>query len=142
MTEIKKKNEELYVLANKIVKNSKVVILGLTFKENTPDIRNSKVFDIIENLKEYEINPIIVDPLANKEEAELVYGIKLTDFEDINEVDCLVLAVNHDIYINKPFEDFEKMFKKIDGEENIIIDIKSILNKDRVLEKGYHYWSL
>jgi UDP-N-acetyl-D-galactosamine dehydrogenase len=84
------------VLANKVVKQSKVVILGITFKENTPDTRNSKVIDIIESLKEYGIEPIVVDPVADSEETRREYGIDLVDINDVKDADCIVLAVAHD----------------------------------------------
>ena len=78
------------ILANKVVKQSKIVILGITFKENTPDTRNSKVVDIIESLREYGIEPIVVDPEADAVEAKHEYGIDLVNIKDIKDVDCVV----------------------------------------------------
>ena len=83
------------ILANKVVKQSKVVILGLTFKENCPDTRNSKVMDIITKLNEYGIEPIIVDPIADSNDAGWEYGVELTSLDDVKDVDCLVFAVAH-----------------------------------------------
>ncbi|WIV20008.1 nucleotide sugar dehydrogenase [Paenibacillus polygoni] len=130
------------VIANKIVKNAKVVILGITFKENCSDTRNSKVGDIITRLNEYEIEPIIVDPIADSDDAEKEYGIKLTKLEEINNVDCLVFAVAHNEFVSMPFEIFEGLYKDCPNEEKIIIDIKSILDKKKIREKRYSYWSL
>ena len=83
------------ILADKTVSKAKVAILGLTFKENCPDIRNTRVVDIIHKLREYNIEPIVIDPLADKEETEKEYGIKLTSMEKIKDIDCLVIAVAH-----------------------------------------------
>ena len=77
------------ILANKVVRQAKVVILGLTFKENTPDTRNSKVVDIIDSLRDYGIEPIIVDPEADAEEAKHEYGIDLLILK-MKDADCLV----------------------------------------------------
>lgn len=86
------------VLANKIVKQAKVAILGLTFKENCPDTRNTKVIDIITRLKEYGITPVVTDAYADPNEAKKEYGIELIELDKINEIDCLVVAVSHDKY--------------------------------------------
>lgn len=130
------------ILANKVVKQSKVVILGITFKENTPDTRNSKVVNIIETLREYGIEPVIVDPVANSEEAYTEYGLNIVDIKDITDADCLVFAVAHEEFKNKTIFDIEKIFKKDDQEEKIIIDIKSMYNKSIFEKRNFHYWSL
>lgn len=130
------------VLANKKVKESKVVILGITFKEDCPDVRNSKVIDIIESLKEYGITPTVVDDVANKEEVERFYNIKLKSIEEINEADCIVFAVAHKKFRDMEMQDIENMLKTDKNEEKIIIDVKSILNKEEIERKGYRYWNL
>lgn len=130
------------VLANKIVKQSKVAILGLTFKENTPDTRNSKVADIIEGLREYGINPFVVDPKANAIEAKHEYGVDLVSIEDIKDVDCLVLAVAHEEFRRMTLEQIDSLFGDFTNNEKVLIDIKSILDKSKVKEKGYSYWRL
>lgn len=130
------------VLANKVVKKSKVVILGLTFKENTPDTRNSKVVDIIESLREYGIEPIVVDPEADVEEAKREYDIDLIDIDDVKDVDCLVLAVAHDNFKKLSWEQIDGLFGDFNNEEKVLIDIKSILDKEIIEEKGYSYWRL
>ncbi len=130
------------VLANKKVKEAKVVILGVTFKENCPDIRNSKVMDIIAKLEEFEIKPIVVDPIADKMETKRQYGIELTDMNDITNADCLVFAVAHTEFRELAPIQIEDMFKKGDNNSNVIIDVKSILNKKEFEAKGFRLWRL
>lgn len=130
------------VLANKVVKKAKVVILGLTFKENCPDTRNSKVEDIIKRLNEYEIDPIVVDPYADPMEAKHEYGVDLVPFDMINDADCLVFAVAHDMFRELGMEQIDDMFKKLPNKEKIIVDVKSILNKSEVEKNGYSYWRM
>ena len=130
------------ILAGKAPKNSKVVILGLTFKENCPDTRNSKVADIIARLKEFEIAPVIVDPWATEIDAMVEYGVKLTKFEDIDDADCIIIAVAHDQFKLLNVDDLDKLFKNTSNDEKIIIDVKSILDKKSINERGYSYWRL
>ena len=130
------------ILANKVVKQSKVVILGLTFKENTPDTRNTKVIDIITNLKEYGINPIVIDPIANKDEARKEYGIELIDINDVHDVDCIVLATAHDMFIEMGIDKIDSLFGDVDNSEKILIDIKSVLDRSILEKEGYNYWRL
>jgi UDP-N-acetyl-D-galactosamine dehydrogenase len=130
------------ILANKVVRQAKVVILGITFKENTPDTRNSKVVDIIDNLREYGIEPIIVDPEADADEAKLEYGIDLVDIKEANGADCLVLAVAHDVFKYLSLDEIDTLFGDYENKEKIIIDVKSILDKNEIEDKGYSYWRL
>jgi len=130
------------ILANKIVKQSKVVILGTTFKENCPDIRNSKVIDIIKRLQEFDINPIICDSYADSEDVKQEYSIDLHKLDTIHNADCIVFAVAHDEFKKLSIEQLDEMFRCIPNNEKIIIDVKGILNKYELEEKGYIYWSL
>jgi UDP-N-acetyl-D-galactosamine dehydrogenase len=130
------------ILANKVVKQSKVVVLGATFKENCPDIRNSKVIDIIKRLREFDINPIICDPHANSEETKQEYNINLDEFDKIDNADCLVLAVAHDKFKELSIKQIDKMFRNTSNSEKIVIDVKSIFNKGEFEKNGYVYWSL
>lgn len=130
------------ILANKVVKEAKVAILGLTFKENCPDIRNSKVEDIINRLREYGIDPIIVDPQANSEEVYHEYRVKLTKLNDVKNMDCLVFAVAHDEFRNIDIEKIDSFFGDFQNNEKIIIDVKSIIDKEKIKKIGYSYWSL
>jgi UDP-N-acetyl-D-glucosamine/UDP-N-acetyl-D-galactosamine dehydrogenase len=128
--------------SNKVVKQAKVVILGLTFKENCPDIRNSKVEDIISGLNEYGIKPIVVDPYASPEEAVQEYGVNLVPLDMINEADCLIFAVAHDMFKDMPLEKINQLFVNVPNKEKVIIDVKSILDKTELINLGYSYWSL
>ncbi|MEG0544411.1 MAG: nucleotide sugar dehydrogenase [Carnobacterium sp.] len=129
------------VLANKIVKQAKVAILGFTFKENCPDTRNTKIIDIISRLKEYGIIPEITDAYADPNEAKKEYGIELTELDKIKDVDCIVVAVAHDKYQKLSFGELEKMFVK-NEETRVFIDIKSMFDSNIFKNKGYSYWSL
>ncbi len=131
------------VLAGKAPKNSKIVILGLTFKENCPDIRNTKVDDVIKKLNEYGVKPIVVDPWANSDDARREYGIELTDISSVKNVDCIVIAVAHDEFKNMTMDDLDKLYSKnLIQKEKILIDIKGIKTIKEVEKKGYSYWRL
>ena len=130
------------ILAGKNVKNSKVVILGLTFKENCPDTRNSKVADIINCLAEFEISPLIVDPWANESDARKEYGVSLTDIKDIKDADCIVIAVAHDEFKKMSIKEIDSLFVPGDNSNKVLIDVKSILNKKEIDSLGYRYWRL
>lgn len=130
------------ILANKVVKQSKVVILGITFKENCPDTRNSKVVDIIKRLNEYGINPIVVDPQADKECALSEYGVELISLNEVKDVDCVVLAVAHNEFRNMNLDLIDSLFGDFDNSEKVIVDVKSILDKEEIVKRGYSYWRL
>lgn len=130
------------IMANKVVKQAKVVILGLTFKENCPDIRNSKIVDIITALNDYSIRPIVVDPYADTVEANQEYGIDLTQIEDVRDADCLVFAVAHDEFKNLSLKQMDDLFSEYDNNEKVIVDVKSILDKPALEKAGYSYWRL
>lgn len=128
--------------ANKVVKQSKVVVLGVTFKENCPDIRNSKVKDIVSELNQYGINPILVDPEANPDDVKNEYNIELTNLNSINDADCIVFAVAHKEFESLGYEQIDSMFCDSDNSEKVIIDVKSMLNKKQFEENGFSYWRL
>lgn len=131
------------ILAGKAPKNSKIAILGLTFKENCPDTRNSKVEDIVKRLEEYGIDPIIVDPWAKKDDARREYGIEITDLKDVNNVDCIILAVAHNEFRELSWEQLGKLYKdELKNNEKILIDVKGIKSIKEVKKLGYKYWRL
>ena len=131
------------ILAGKAVRDSKVVIFGLTFKENCPDIRNSKVEDIINRLRQYEIKPVVVDPWADSKEAYKEYGVELTDINDIKNADCVILAVGHKEFKELSTNDIDKMFINTNSnKEKVIVDVKGILDKKEIDSLGYRYWRL
>lgn len=128
------------VLANKIVKQAKVYILGLTFKENCPDIRNSKVEDIIKRLKEYGIDPLVCDPWADKAEAKREYGVELVELSEIKNADCLIFAVGHDQFKKLSLDEINDYFNNCT--EKIVVDVKSILDKKQMRKFDFKYWNL
>lgn len=128
---------------DKVVKKAKVAILGITFKEDTPDIRNSKVFDIVNKLEDYGISPVYSDPVVDPQEAKEFYGIDVIELDQLAEMDCVVFAVPHKEFklINKnQLDDFFK--KDLDNKSKILIDVKSIFEKDDINSLGYSYWRL
>lgn len=123
-------------------KKSKVVILGLTFKENCPDTRNSKVEDIIKRLAEYEITPIVVDPWASDRDAMHEYGVTLTKLEDVKDADCVIVAVAHNEFKALSLDDIKKLFKKTADTEKVLIDVKGLYKVTELKESGMKYWRL
>ncbi|MDF2594912.1 MAG: nucleotide sugar dehydrogenase, partial [Clostridia bacterium] len=130
------------VKISQAVKDAKVYIMGITFKENCPDVRNSKVEDIIKRLNEYGIFPILVDPIADKEEAKKVFDMRMVSIEEVSEADCMIFAVAHEAFKNLSGEALDKMFKILPPKEKIIIDVKNIFDKQQLEDKGYLYQSL
>ncbi|MBE7058179.1 MAG: nucleotide sugar dehydrogenase [Ruminococcaceae bacterium] len=127
------------IKADKAVKNAKVAVLGFTFKENCPDTRNSKIFDIIKELREYGIEPLIADPTADAEEAKRIYGVEFVDLASIKNADAVVLAVAHDEFSKFTMQEMDKFFG--DGKK-VLIDIKGLLNREEYENAGYLYWRL
>lgn len=122
------------------VKGADILVMGLTFKENCPDLRNSKVNDIIKELKEYGANVHVIDPMAPKEEALEEYGIILEDESSIKNMDAVVVAVGHKEYRDMKPADLRKYFNPVYSKP-LLIDVKSIFNKAEA-EKEYDYWRL
>lgn len=130
------------ILSDKRVSQSKILVMGMTFKENCPDIRNSKVNDILERLSEYHITPLVSDPLADKDEVYKEYGIALVEIQDIKDLDCVILAVSHDDYKAMSVEDFDALYQKDAGNGKVLIDIKGMLERERFQARGYKIWRL
>lgn len=141
------------IKANKRVKGAKVAVLGITFKEDCPDTRNTKVVDIIKELKEYEVEVVVTDPVASKNELRAEYGLELKDIEDIDSMDAVILAVSHSEYRNMSINDFSKLFcmngvldevatEKEVKDKNVFIDVKGIVNKDSIDKDTLVYWRL
>lgn len=127
------------IAADKAVKGAKVAILGFTFKENCPDTRNTKVIDIVKELKEYGINPIIADPTADATEAKRLYGVDFATIESITDMDAVVLAVAHTEFSKLTIEDIDSLFGK---GKKVLLDLKGILNRKEYERAGYSYWRL
>lgn len=130
------------VLADKSPKTAKVAIFGLTFKENCPDTRNSKVEDIIIRLREYGIDPIIVDSWASERDALHEYGVTLTPMAEINDLDCLILAVAHNEFRQMSVEQYLKLFRDMPNEEKVLVDVKGILDRRGLHKAGIRFWRL
>lgn len=130
------------VLAGKVVKDAKIAILGITFKENCPDVRNSKVVDIIKRLHEFGIDPLVVDPWANADEVNHEYKVALGSMEDVKDLDCLVLAVAHKEFAELSLAKLDTFFKVMPNDEKVIIDIKNLCKLEDLKDKGYRYWRL
>lgn len=124
------------------VKDAKVAILGFTFKENCPDTRNTRIIDIVNELKEYGIDPMIADPEADSEEANHEYGITFNSIEEVNQMDAVIVAVGHDQFMNLEQNDFNKMFKQAENGNKVLLDIKGVLNRKKYEAAGYRYWRL
>ncbi len=130
------------VEAGQAPKKSKVVILGLTFKENCPDTRNSKVNDIIKQLNTYGINPIVVDPWASERDAMHEYGVKLTPMEDVVDADCVIVAVAHNEFRVLSLADIKMMFKNGPDDQKVFIDVKGLYNVEDLKISGMKWWRL
>lgn len=127
------------IAADKNVRNAKVAILGFTFKENCPDTRNTKVIDIVNELKEYGINPLIADPEADADEARRLYGVEFVDMRSIKDMDAVILAVAHKEFSSKTMKDIDKLFG--DGRK-VLLDLKGLLSREDYESAGYRYWRL
>ena len=125
---------------NKTIKDSKIGILGITYKEDCSDIRNTQVAKIVKRLKEKGAVVKVVDPVANEEEVVNSFNIKLCNIEQMKDMDAIIITVSHKQFLKLTLTDLDKMYKK--NESKILIDIKGILDKNRALENGYIYWSL
>ena len=131
------------IQAGQAPKNSKVVILGLTFKENCPDTRNSKVDDIIKCLNGYGIEPIVVDPWASERDAMNEYGVTLTKLEDIANADCIIVAVAHNEFKALKLDEIKSLFNhSLSDEQKVLIDVKGLYKVNELKASGLSYWRL
>lgn len=127
------------IAADKAVRSVRVAILGFTFKENCPDTRNSKIMDIVNELREYGIEPVISDPVADADEAKRLYGIRFVNKNEIKNMDAVVLAVAHDEFRNLNRKDLDALYGT---GKKVLIDVKGLLNRDEYEAAGYSYWRL
>lgn len=121
---------------------SKVIIFGMTFKENCPDTRNSKVADVYNRLQEYGVSPIVIDPLASKKDAKSEYGIELKSMDEAKDADCIIFAVAHKEFRSLSLEHINKMYKDVSAEEKVLIDVKGIFNIVDIQSFGFSFWRL
>jgi UDP-N-acetyl-D-glucosamine/UDP-N-acetyl-D-galactosamine dehydrogenase len=151
------------IKANKQINGAKVAIFGVTFKENCPDVRNTKVVDVIKELEEYGVDVKVVDPHAEKEDLWREYRINLCEIEDIKEMDAVIFAVSHDEFKGIQLEDVKMMFgtteylnsevmnevaatSELDIDNNrkdcVLVDLKGIFNRKEAEDTGFVYWRL
>lgn len=130
------------VLANKSPKKAKVALFGLTFKENCPDIRNSKVADILNELNEYGIKPLVVDPWADKKETKKEYNVDLVDLKDIKDVDCIIVAVAHNEFKKLSLNQLKRLYKKSDDTNKVLIDVKGLYSIKDLNKSNMKWWRL
>ena len=123
------------------VKNARVAILGFTFKENCPDTRNTKVIDIYRELNEYGITPLVVDPSADADEANRLYGITFGKLEDVKNMDAVIIAVAHDAFLKLNREDISAFYDNT-NKCKVLMDIKGLLNREDYMTGEYSYWRL
>lgn len=127
------------IAANKTVKGAKVAIFGFTFKENCPDTRNTKIIDIVRELNEYGITPMITDLEADADEASRLYGIEFVDINAIKDIDAAILAVAHTEFSNFTVADMDRFFG---SGKKVLLDLKGLLNRKEYEAAGYSYWRL
>lgn len=124
-------------------KKATVVILGITFKENCPDTRNSKVVDIINRLKEFEIIPIVSDMWADVSVAKYEYGVDIVPFEELPKADCIIVAVGHNEFRSMSMVQLKELFKdNISDDEKVLLDVKSLYRMDELKASGMRFWRL
>ncbi len=130
------------IAAGKNVKDAKVAILGFTFKENCPDTRNTRVIDIMNELGEYGITPVVADPVADAEEGKQHYGIEFVDINTVKDMDAVIIAVGHTEFMSFSMSDIDAMFASGDNSGKVLVDVKGVLDRKNYTEAGYHYWRL
>lgn len=138
---VAEKTVKKLISTGRIVKDAHVLVMGLTFKEDCPDLRNSKIEDIINELKDYGVFVSVVDPLANKEEAMKEYGVTLSKLEEVENVDAVILGVAHKEYRDLDLNELKSLYK-LDIANPILVDVKGILNKEEAKNLGYKFWRM
>ena len=125
------------------VRHANIYVFGITFKEDCPDIRNSRAFDVLKRLAEYGITTKVVDPVADKKEAKHEFGIDLVDMEEVREADCLIFLVAHKQFKDLQMAEIDALYnQKSDNNQRVIIDVKSIFEANAFKSKDYIYWNL
>lgn len=128
------------IKAKQEIQGIRIAILGMTFKENVSDVRNTKVIDIIEELKDYGVEVLVHDPMVDPEDVKNEYDIELVDESTLKDLDCIVLAVPHQQFLDAfSIDRLKSMYR---NDKKVLIDIKSVYDKKACEEAGFHYWSL
>lgn len=136
---VAEKTVKLLIHAGKQVRGAKVAVLGITFKENVPDLRNTRVVDIIAELDEYQVEVMVHDPMADVSEAEEHYGVKLQDLDTIRDVDAVILAVSHQEYVALGLAGLRELGNYV---EPVLVDVKAMFTKEDAAAHGFTYWRL
>jgi UDP-N-acetyl-D-galactosamine dehydrogenase len=136
---IAERTVKLLIGANKQVKGAKVAVLGLTFKEDVPDLRNTRVVDIISELSDYGVDVMVHDPMADADEAQRYYGISLSPLEDLEGADALVMAVAHGAYRTIGYKG---LMDYCGGGQTIFVDVKGVMDPSEARQLGLIYWRL
>ncbi|MGE9213551.1 nucleotide sugar dehydrogenase [Exiguobacterium aurantiacum] len=129
------------IKSNISVADAKVAILGFTFKEDCPDTRNTRVIDMVEELKEYGITPLITDPVADSEEAYHEYGLTFNSMEEVRNMDAVILAVAHNEFMKLTDEEISSWFNPL-NQNKVLLDIKGVLDRKTYENNEYKYWRL
>ena len=127
------------IKAEKAVKGSRVAIFGFAFKENCPDVRNSKVYDIVCELKEYGIDPMIIDPIADSTEVKMHYNLSFSPRSELVNLDAVVFAVAHKEFLTYSFNDIDAMYRE---GERVLVDINGLFSREDFEKRGYVYWRM
>jgi UDP-N-acetyl-D-galactosamine dehydrogenase len=135
---VARKTVQQMIHAGRNIKGARVNVLGLTFKENVPDLRNSKVVDIIRELHEFGVETYVHDPLAAADDAMHEYGLKLTEWDALPVADALIFAVSHQQFLQIPTESLLKKIVK----KGCLIDVKSALDAEALRKEGLTVWRL
>ena len=130
------------IQADQSIRQARVGCLGITFKEDCPDARNSKVNDILKELSEYGINPVVCDPIADAQDVRKFYGVDLVTLDQLKDLDCAIIAVAHSEFRDLRNEDISAMFRSEPNDRKVIIDVKGIRDKNELIAQGYRYWRL
>ena len=136
--EVAKNAIKLLIKNKKNIAEAKIGIFGFTFKENCPDTRNTKVVDIVNELTEYDLEPVIFDPEADAEEARRIYGVDFSDESDMTDLDIVIIAVNHLQFADK---NIQYWLDRVNSPK-IIMDLKGMLDKNEIEANGASYWRL
>lgn len=127
------------IAASKNVRGARVAILGFTFKENCPDVRNSKVIDIVNELKEYGLETVIVDEKADADEVERLYNVSLSPMDAVQNMDAVIVAVAHRKYLALDMQSMNRFFR---DKARVLIDVKGLFSREEYEANGYYYWRL
>ena len=129
---------KMMIAAGSQVKGAKVSVLGLTFKENCPDLRNSRVIDVINELRSYGVEVHVHDPVPNAGEAKHEYGITLETWEQLPQADAIVLAVSHKEFAARPLADYQAKLTA----NGVLADVKAVFDPQAVKAAGIPFWRL